>query len=145
MLDSLCNRPFEMIFSNHMQVRIADRTALILDIFDQRARSSEGRLQVALAAATYELPRLKRMWTHLERQMGGGAMRAGMGESQKEIDKRLLRCALYDQVLRAILQTAKQDVRAACLRSCRLLVHIACSFGLQQQRATHCAGTRSQT
>jgi 50S ribosomal subunit-associated GTPase HflX len=50
-------------------------------------------VQVALAAATYELPRLKRKWTHLERQMGSGAMRAGMGESQKEIDKRLLRCA----------------------------------------------------
>ena len=73
-------------------VRVADRTALILDIFEQRARSREGRLQVALAAASYELPRLKRMWTHLERQMGSGAMRAGMGEKQKEIDKRLLRC-----------------------------------------------------
>ena len=46
-----------------------------------------------LAAATYELPRLKRKWTHLERQMGSGAMRAGMGEKQMEIDKRLLRCA----------------------------------------------------
>ena len=74
-------------------VRLADRTALILDIFQQRAQSREGRLQVELAAATYELPRLRRMWTHLERQMGSGAMRSGMGEKQMEIDKRLLRCA----------------------------------------------------
>lgn len=47
--------------------------------------------QVELAAATYELPRLKRMWTHLERQAGGGQVK-GMGEKQKEVDKRLLRC-----------------------------------------------------
>lgn len=49
--------------------------------------------QVALAAAEYELPRLKRMWTHLERQQGGAGVRAGMGEKQMEVDKRLLRCA----------------------------------------------------
>eukprot|EP00892_Ulva_mutabilis_P008547 jgi/Ulvmu1/6064/UM027_0042.1 len=71
-------------------VRVADRTALILDIFAQRARTKEGQLQVELAAATYELPRLKRMWTHLERQAGGGQVK-GMGEKQKEVDKRLLR------------------------------------------------------
>jgi GTPase len=78
------------------KVRIADRTMLILDIFKQRARTREGRLQVELAAVTYQLPRLKRMWTHLERQMGSGAMRSGMGESQMEVDRRLLRCVLAD-------------------------------------------------
>ena len=70
--------------------RLCDRTALILDIFSQRAGSREGQLQVALAQATYQLPRLTRMWTHLERQSGSGQVK-GMGEKQIEVDKRLLR------------------------------------------------------
>jgi len=71
-------------------VRLCDRTALILDIFSQRARTREGKLQVELAQADYQLPRLTKMWSHLERQGGGGQVK-GMGEKQIEVDRRLLR------------------------------------------------------
>ncbi|KAK1407465.1 hypothetical protein QVD17_39081 [Tagetes erecta] len=70
-------------------VRVCDRTALILDIFDQRAATREASLQVALAQMEYQLPRLTKMWTHLERQSGGQVK--GMGEKQIEVDKRILR------------------------------------------------------
>ncbi|GLT92066.1 hypothetical protein SLE2022_099240 [Rubroshorea leprosula] len=70
-------------------VRVCDRTALILDIFDQRAATHEASLQVALAQMECQLPRLTRMWTHLERQAGGQVK--GMGEKQIEVDKRILR------------------------------------------------------
>ncbi|VFQ62420.1 unnamed protein product [Cuscuta campestris] len=70
-------------------VRVCDRTALILDIFNQRAASREAALQVSLAQMEYQLPRLTRMWTHLERQAGGQVK--GMGEKQIEVDKRILR------------------------------------------------------
>lgn len=76
------------------KVRVCDRTMLILDIFSQRARTAEGQLQVEMAQLEYQLPRLSRMWTHLERQAGGGGAGGqvkGMGEKQIEIDKRLLR------------------------------------------------------
>lgn len=73
-------------------IRVCDRVALILDIFRQRAATREGWLQTQLARIEYQLPRLTRLWTHLERQSGGGGLAAkGMGESQLEIDKRLLR------------------------------------------------------
>jgi GTP-binding protein HflX len=72
------------------KVRICDRTALILDIFSQRAQTAEGQLQVEMAQLEYEMPRLTKMWSHLERQSGSGAVK-GMGEKQIEIDKRLLR------------------------------------------------------
>ena len=68
---------------------VIDRTALILDIFAARARSSEGKLQVELAQYKYMLPRLTRLWTHLERQRGGVGMR-GPGETQLETDKRII-------------------------------------------------------
>ena len=69
-----------------------DRTALILDIFAQHAKTREGKLQVDLALHEYRKPRLTRMWTHLERQSGaGGVGLRGPGESQLEIDKRLIR------------------------------------------------------
>ncbi|KFK27333.1 hypothetical protein AALP_AA8G369300 [Arabis alpina] len=71
-------------------VRVCDRTALILDIFNQRAATHEAALQVALAQMEYQLPRLTRMWTHLERQSGSGQVK-GMGEKQIEVDKRILR------------------------------------------------------
>jgi GTP-binding protein HflX len=71
-------------------VAVADRTALILDIFSQRARTKEGKLQVALAQVEYQLPRVTRMWTHLDRVGGGGQVK-GAGEKQLEIDRRLLR------------------------------------------------------
>jgi hypothetical protein len=65
---------------------------LILEIFRQRAATREGFLQTQLARTLYQMPRLSRLWTHLERQSGGGGLAAkGMGESQLEIDKRLLR------------------------------------------------------
>ncbi|XP_073064047.1 uncharacterized protein [Primulina eburnea] len=70
-------------------VRVCDRTALILDIFNQRAATREASLQVSLAQMEYQLPRLTRMWTHLERQSGGQVK--GMGEKQIEVDKRILR------------------------------------------------------
>jgi GTP-binding protein HflX len=73
-------------------VRLCDRTALILDIFSQRAATREGMLQVQLAQAEYQLPRLTRMWSHLERQAGGASGQVkGMGEKQIEVDRRLLR------------------------------------------------------
>jgi GTP-binding GTPase N-terminal/GTP-binding GTPase Middle Region len=74
------------------EIKVVDRTALILDIFAQHAKTREGRLQVDLALHEYRKPRLTRMWTHLERQSGaGGVGLRGPGESQLEIDKRLLR------------------------------------------------------
>ncbi len=71
--------------------RVVDRTLLILDIFAQRARTHEGRVQVQLARLEYLLPRLTRAWTHLERQVGGIGVRGGPGETQIEIDRRLIR------------------------------------------------------
>lgn len=70
-------------------IRVLDRTQLILDIFAKRARTCEGCLQVQLAQHRYLLPRLRRMWTHLERQ-GGGIGLKGPGETQIEMDKRRL-------------------------------------------------------
>jgi GTP-binding protein HflX len=70
-----------------LAVRVLDRTQLILDIFARRARTREGCLQVELAQHRYLLPRLRRMWTHLERQAGGIGLR-GPGETQIEMDRR---------------------------------------------------------
>lgn len=71
-------------------VRVIDRTDLILDIFAQRARSAEGKLQVELAQMQHLMTRLVRGWTHLERQRGGIGVRGGPGETQLEIDRRLV-------------------------------------------------------
>jgi len=74
------------------QFKVVDRTALILDIFAQHAKTREGKLQVDLALHEYRKPRLTKMWTHLERQSGsGGVGLRGPGESQLEIDRRLIR------------------------------------------------------
>ena len=73
------------------KIKILDRSGLILDIFLKRARTKEASTQVNLAYFEYLLPRLTRQWTHLERQMGGIGTRAGMGETQIEIDRRLIR------------------------------------------------------
>ena len=73
-----------------LKCKIMDRTALILDIFSQRARSSYSRTQVELAQYEYLLPRLKGLWTHLERQKGGIGMR-GPGETEIETDRRIVR------------------------------------------------------
>jgi GTP-binding protein HflX len=72
------------------QAKVIDRTGLILEIFGERARTHEGRLQVELAALSYQRSRLVRSWTHLERQRGGFGFMGGPGESQLEIDRRLI-------------------------------------------------------
>ena len=74
---------------NELQVKILDRSNLILDIFASRAQTSQAKTQVELAQLQYLLPRLTRLWTHLERQKGGIGMR-GPGESQIETDRRLI-------------------------------------------------------
>jgi GTPase len=72
------------------QTKVIDRTGLILEIFGERARTHEGRLQVELAVLSYQRSRLVRSWTHLERQRGGFGFLGGPGESQLEIDRRLI-------------------------------------------------------
>lgn len=72
-----------------LQVKILDRTNLILDIFAKRAQTAHAKAQVELAQYRYMLPRLTRLWTHLERQRGGVGMR-GPGETQLETDKRII-------------------------------------------------------
>ena len=74
----------------HMEVAVNDRTFLILEIFSQRARSHEGKLQVELARLQYLSTRLVRRWSHLERQSGGIGMRGGPGETQIELDRRMI-------------------------------------------------------
>ena len=74
----------------HLEMPVNDRTLLILEIFAQRARSHEGKLQVELARLQYVSTRLVRRWTHLERQMGGIGGRGGPGEKQIELDRRMI-------------------------------------------------------
>ncbi|MEK6666738.1 MAG: GTPase HflX [candidate division NC10 bacterium] len=80
----------ERDLSKALRLKVIDRRALILDIFAQRARTREGKLQVELAQLTYQLPRLVRRWTHLER-LGGGIGTRGPGETQLESDRRIIR------------------------------------------------------
>jgi GTPase len=74
-----------------LDVKVVDRTGLILEIFASRARTKEGTLQVELASLLYQQSRLVRSWTHLERQRGGVGLRGGPGETQIEVDRRLIR------------------------------------------------------
>ena len=74
-----------------LNVKVVDRTGLILEIFARRARTREGKLQVELARLDYERSRLVRTWTHLERQRGGTGNTGGPGETQIELDRRLIR------------------------------------------------------
>lgn len=74
----------------HLELPVNDRTMLILEIFGQRARSHEGKLQVELARLQYLSTRLVRRWSHLERQSGGIGMRGGPGETQIELDRRMI-------------------------------------------------------
>lgn len=85
---------------------VIDRRKVIIDIFAQRAMTKEARLQIQLASLEYQLPRLKRAWTHLERQRGGGGFIGGAGEAQIETDRRLVR----DQI--AKLKVELKNVRA---------------------------------
>jgi GTP-binding protein HflX len=77
--------------SREQKVRIYDRSLLILDIFVMRAQTAQARTQVALAMNQYLLPRLTRLWTHLERQRGGTGTRGGAGEKEIETDRRIVR------------------------------------------------------
>ena len=90
-----------------LECRVADRTGLILDIFAQRAKSHEGKLQVELAQLEHLSTRLVRGWTHLERQKGGIGMRGGPGETQLELDRRMLRVRVKQ--LREKLEKLKQQ------------------------------------
>jgi len=74
-----------------LKIKIYDRSLLILDIFQSRARTAQAKTQVELARYQYLLPRLTRMWTHLERQRGGTGTRGGAGEKEIETDKRMIR------------------------------------------------------
>ncbi|MDR2950925.1 MAG: GTPase HflX [Prevotella sp.] len=73
-----------------LQIKILDRTSLILDIFAMRAQTAYAKTQVELAQYQYLLPRLTRLWTHLDRQRGGGVMMRGVGETQLETDRRII-------------------------------------------------------
>ncbi|MGJ3242276.1 MAG: GTPase HflX [Opitutales bacterium] len=73
------------------EIAVIDRQEIILDIFAERAQTREAVLQVALARAEYNLPRLQRAWTHLDRQRGGGAVQRDAGETQLEMDQRMVR------------------------------------------------------
>lgn len=103
------------------KVRILDRTNLILDIFAQRAQTAHSKVQVELAQYQYLLPRLTRMWTHLERQRGGIGMR-GPGETEIETDRRIIR----DKIARLKAQLGKIDKQMATQRKNRgKLVRVA--------------------
>lgn len=92
-----------------VKCKTIDRSALILDIFAKRARSSESKTQVELAQLEYLLPRLTRQWSHLERQAGGGVFTKGPGETQLETDRRLIgnRIAILKEELKKIEKQRK--------------------------------------
>ncbi len=94
---------------------VIDRTSLILEIFAQRAKTSYAKMQVELAQYNYMLPRLAGMWTHLERQRGGMGTRGGMGETQIEIDRRIVK----ERINRLKEQLKKVDRQMETQRSNR--------------------------
>ncbi len=118
-------RELEHIFGE--EIRIIDRTALILDIFAQHAQTREGSLQVELAQYEYRLPRLTRAWTHLARQAGGGGGRSGSvggvglrgpGETQLEVDRRdIRRRIIYLKEKLEKVRTHRQQYRSRRRRS----------------------------
>lgn len=94
---------------------VIDRTSLILEIFAQRAKTSYAKMQVELARYNYMLPRLAGMWTHLERQRGGRGTRGGMGETQIEVDRRIVK----ERINRLKEQLRKVDRQMATQRGNR--------------------------
>lgn len=94
---------------------VIDRTSLILEIFAQRAQTAYAKMQVELAHYNYILPRLAGMWTHLERQRGGMGTRGGMGETQIEIDRRIVK----EKISKLKEQLKKVDKQMATQRSNR--------------------------
>ena len=114
---AVCEHDAQIVMFNHslspsqernlekeLECRVLDRTGLILDIFAQRARTHEGKLQVELAQLQHMSTRLVRGWTHLERQKGGIGLR-GPGETQLETDRRLLRVRIKS------IQARREKVR----------------------------------
>ena len=99
---------------DRLKTRVVDRTAIILDIFAQHARSAEGKLQVELAQLEYSYARQEGLWQHLER-LGGGVGTRGPGESQLESDRRLVRnrMATLRRRLREVARVARDPARAA--------------------------------
>ncbi|MBQ4357794.1 MAG: GTPase HflX [Paludibacteraceae bacterium] len=87
--DELSPRQLRNI-QKELKMEVLDRTSLILEIFAQRAQTSYAKTQVEMARLQYMLPRLTRMWSHLDRQRGGGSTSRGMGETQIEVDKRII-------------------------------------------------------
>ncbi len=108
---AIVNAPLSPVQQRSLEVawfcKVIDRTALILEIFGARARTHEGRLQVELAALTYQRSRLVRSWTHLERQRGGAGFLGGPGERQIELDRRQLddRIAQLGRELSEVVRT----------------------------------------
>lgn len=98
-----------------LQMKVIDRTALILEIFGERAQTSEGKLQVELAHLTYQRSRLVRSWTHLERQRGGAGFLGGPGETQIELDRRII----DDKIVRIRKELEKVKQTRAIQRSAR--------------------------
>ncbi|MBQ9547758.1 MAG: GTPase HflX [Bacteroidales bacterium] len=94
---------------------VIDRTSLILEIFAQRAKTAYAKMQVELARYNYMLPRLAGMWTHLERQRGGHGTRGGMGETQIEVDRRIVK----ERITRLKEQLKKVDRQMATQRGNR--------------------------
>ena len=111
-LSPMQQRNIEKVVKN---IIVIDRTSLILEIFSQRAQTAYARMQVDLARYNYMLPRLAGMWTHLERQRGGIGTRGGMGESQIEIDRRIVR----ERIARLKEQLKKVDKQMATQRGNR--------------------------
>ena len=105
----------QRILEEKLSVKVIDRTALILDVFAQRARSREGRLQIELAQTEYLLPRLAGQWSHLER-LGGGVGTRGPGETQIETDRRLVRRKL-SRVKKELSQIRSQRAPQRQLRT----------------------------
>jgi len=98
-----------------LKVKIYDRSLLILDIFLQRAQTAQAKTQVELARSQYMLPRLTRLWTHLERQRGGTSTRGGAGEKEIETDKRFIR----DKIAKLKKRLEKIDKQQATQRKGR--------------------------
>lgn len=94
-----------------LNLKVIDRTALILEIFGERAQTKEGKLQVELAHLTYQRSRLVRSWTHLERQRGGAGFLGGPGETQIELDRRLI-----DEKIVRIKKIWKKSAKPDCCK-----------------------------
>lgn len=107
-----------------LNVKVLDRSGIILDIFAQRAHTHEGRIQVELAQLEYQLPRLTRLWTHLSRMGGGIGTRRGPGETQLETDRRVLRERIK-KTRERVDEVRRRRETAARARERRLLPTVA--------------------